>query len=216
MGRVMKETLLPWRLNGVEQPALLCSPGMERELLCGHLLTGLFVRGVQEITAITSNDNIWCVETSGAPRPGDLPARLEALAPCGSDRRIALDEVKALSGRLMTWDNAQGQHAVLLSDGAREAFGCDIGRHNALDKAIGAGLAAGLRLGDAVMCTSGRLSIESLAKAAAAGIPIVCTRKQVGDLACAWAERLGVAIVQTGRDTDIFGAAERIIREDEL
>lgn len=214
MGQIMKESLLSWQLNGRAQPALLCSPGAERELLTGHLLTGLFVRGVQEITALASNEESWQVKTAADAMPRSLGERLALLPACASDRRVTLAELTDLSQQLMRWDNSAGQHAVLLTDGRVRAFGCDIGRHNALDKAVGQGVALGLRLDQAVLCTSGRLSLEIFAKAAAVGIPILCTRKQVGDLACREAERLGIALAQLGRQVEIYGAADRVIREE--
>ena len=216
MGRVMQETLLSWQLNGQPQPALLCSPGMEEALLRGHLITGRIVDEQQEIRAITANDAGWQVETAAGRAPGDLPARLAETPVCKSKKRAQLSQLLRLSERLMEWNNAQGQHAVLLTDGEKEALGCDIGRHNALDKAVGAGIEAGLRLEDAVMCTSGRLSVEILAKAAAAGIPILCTKKQVGDLACQWADRLGIAIVQAGPAPQVYGKADRVNQEETL
>ena len=46
----------------------------------------------------------------------------------------------------------------------------DVGRHNALDKAVGAALGRGMDLKRAVLLMSGRLSLEMVIKAARAGI----------------------------------------------
>ena len=46
----------------------------------------------------------------------------------------------------------------------------DIGRHNALDKAVGAAVAMGIAPQRSLLVLSGRLSVEMVAKAARAGI----------------------------------------------
>ena len=72
----------------------------------------------------------------------------------------------------------------------------DVGRHNALDKAIGSQVLAGrLPLNDTILMVSGRVSFEIVQKAAVAGIPILCAVSAPSDLAISAAERLGVTLV---------------------
>ena len=72
----------------------------------------------------------------------------------------------------------------------------DVGRHNALDKAIGSQVLAGrLPLHDTILMVSGRVSFEIVQKAAVAGIPILCAVSAPSDLAISAAERLGVTLV---------------------
>lgn len=202
----MAETLLRWTLNGEKQPALLCSAGDEAALLTGLLITG---RRADRIDGIRQEPDGWQVRAQTRPAR-DLAARLEELPPLASPLTAEKAELNALHREAMAWRRESGQHIALLASGGRRAAGLDIGRHNALDKAVGLALAQGMSLDRAALFTSGRLSAELLAKAAAAGIPILCSAKQAGSLCIAYAEKLNMALYQPGPEGETFGAAWRI------
>jgi FdhD protein len=75
----------------------------------------------------------------------------------------------------------------------------DVGRHNALDKVIGAAMGAALDLGQGVLCLSGRLSFEMVAKAARAGIADVVAVSAPTTLAVDLAQRLGMFLAGFAR-----------------
>lgn len=212
MRGIMEESLLRWTWNGAEQKSFLCSKGDEEALLRGFLAT---MGGAEEarIRSIARDGERWNVETEGGPGPRvSLEERLERTAPVTSDFRIGAEELEELCGLAMERDpQFAGLHTVVISGGGKAVTGRDVGRHNALDKAVGKALQAGMDLGSAALGTSGRISLEMFAKAAAAGIPVLATRKQIGSLAVSYGERLGITVCRLGEETGFFGAAWRVV-----
>ena len=144
-----------------------------------------------------------------------------ATASCGICGRASLDEVAlrsepipagapvvtratilalpdALRAAQRAFDETGGLHAsgLFSPSGELVVLREDVGRHNALDKAIGSQVLAGrLPLNDTILMVSGRVSFEIVQKAAVAGIPIICAVSAPSDLAISAAERLGVTLI---------------------
>ena len=113
-------------------------------------------------------------------------------------RSILLTLPDALRAAQRAFDETGGLHAsgLFSPSGELRVLREDVGRHNALDKAIGAEVLAGrLPLHDTILMVSGRVSFEIIQKAAVAGIPIICAVSAPSDLAISAAERLGVTLV---------------------
>ena len=96
-----------------------------------------------------------------------------------------------------------GVHATALFSAAGELLTVreDVGRHNALDAAIGTRLRSGHDDADAAVAVlSGRIGFELVAKAAVARIPVVVAVGAPTDLAVRTADRLGVTLLGFVRD----------------
>jgi FdhD protein len=76
----------------------------------------------------------------------------------------------------------------------------DVGRHNAVDKLVGALAAETWPLPELILLVSGRVSFEMVQKAAVAGIPIVCGVSAASSLAVDLGEELGVTVIGFLRD----------------
>lgn len=88
----------------------------------------------------------------------------------------------------------------------------DVGRHNAVDKVIGAAARAGHAPAEHVLFVSGRVSLEIVQKAAAVGIPLVAAVSAPTSLAVRYAEALGVTLVGfvRGERLNVYSHEDRI------
>jgi len=135
-------------------------------------------------------------------------ASIEAVTASAGERRITSELIvrePVLRGLPDTLRAAQagfaetgGMHAVGLftTEGELLASREDVGRHNAMDKLVGASLLAGeLPWRDRIVLLSGRASFELLQKAMMAGAPLVAAIGAPSTLAVELAESAGITLV---------------------
>jgi FdhD protein len=109
----------------------------------------------------------------------------------------------AMQSHQKSFGESGGCHAASVFDAS---FGHlvtreDIGRHNAVDKAIGHLLNSEQLSAARWLLVSGRLSYEIVAKTFAAGIPYLCSVSAPSSLAVDFAEELGITLMAFCRDT---------------
>ena len=128
-------------------------------------------------------------------------------------------EVRALPGRLRSaqqvFDRTGGIHAAGLFDaaGAITLVREDVGRHNAVDKVVGAlVLSGGLPGSESGLVVSGRSSFEILQKAAMAGFPMVVAVGAPSSLAVSFARRFNMTLVGFAKRDgyNVYSGDERI------
>ncbi|HEX5490496.1 MAG TPA: formate dehydrogenase accessory sulfurtransferase FdhD [Candidatus Udaeobacter sp.] len=188
------------------------TPGQDEELAAGFLLSEGVVHGRDQIASVSADsDNRIVVELTGGVRLklnsmkrfGTISSScglcgkttIEAIrqnfpAVPSTDIRVDIETLLSVPETLR---NAQsdfartgGIHAagIFSLDGKLKIAREDIGRHNAVDKAIGRGVLDDLLpLNNHVLLVSGRASFEIIQKALSAGIPIVAAVSAPSSLA---------------------------------
>ena len=148
-----------------------------------------------------------------------LQDAVRPIVPVGQGPRLSRS---AIQGALASLENNQplgartrATHAAAWADadGQVRLIREDVGRHNALDKAVGAGLRSGLDPAGAFLVITSRCSYEMVEKAAAAGVSVLVAISAPTALAVAKAEECGMTLVALARADGhtIFTGAHRII-----
>jgi len=148
-----------------------------------------------------------------------IEAVLRGSPPVASDARFSPAVVAALPDRLLagqaTFGRTGGLHAAGIFDEKGDALVIreDVGRHNAVDKAVGRLFLDGrLPAVDTILCVSGRASFEIVQKAVAAGIPAVAAVSAPSSLAVDLARESRVLLAGFARDGafNVYSGADRV------
>ncbi len=159
--------------------------------------------------------------TSGCGKGVTFSSMKDALQlqPVRHDLRVGRQQlaawVKWMQRQTPLYEASGGMHAAaVVHTGTGEMLVReDIGRHNAVDKAIGASLSAGWPSEMLVLLATGRISYEMCAKLARAGIGIGASLTAATDQAIRLAERLRVELVgyvRSGDKLSIYTAGQRV------
>jgi len=158
---------------------------------------------------IESSRRLWSNSSCGLCGKATLEAIRQVCRPIHSAISVSHDLLYSLPSRLRdgqaAFERTGGLHAVALFDaqGNMLLLREDIGRHNAVDKVVGA---------DTVMMVSGRLGFEIAQKALMAGIPIVASISAPSSLAVELANDFGMTAIGflRGHSMNVYSHPERV------
>jgi FdhD protein len=140
-------------------------------------------------------------------------------SPAEDDCRIEAGILAGLPGALRqrqkVFAATGGLHAAGLfrADGTALVVREDVGRHNAVDKALGyAAMAELVPLSGSLLMVSGRASFELVQKAAMAGVPMLAAVSAPSSLAAELAAERGMTLVGflRGESMNIYAGAQRV------
>lgn len=208
--RVVIEAPLQLRARGVPVATVMRTPGHDEELARGLLHAESISATVRQIdedavevdidaSAFASRGLLSSAACGvcGRVAIADLELRARVVE---ADTTLAHDVLALLPDHLRTsqdvFADTGGLHAAGLftTDGTLVVSREDVGRHNAVDKVVGAALVAGIDAAQHVLVLSGRAGYELIQKAIMLGVPIVASVSAPSSLAVELAERFNVGL----------------------
>ncbi len=238
---VAEEVPLQISLNDEYTFVIWCSPSQFKELAVGYLLAEEILRSVEEIESISSDDKEHkcqlklkaSVDLDERMRHSRRSTRVIPLikastSPYQHDERIPvvtsalkiraqtiLDAVNQINCFAKGFKETGGLHdsAIFKADGTMVAFSEDVGRHNTVDKVIGAASLDKTDFSSCFMIITGRVPGDMIYKAAKVGLPIVASVAAVLNSGISSAEKANIALVGfvRGKRMNVYTGLERII-----
>jgi FdhD protein len=225
-------------VNGKPLAVLYATPRELRELAVGHLVTEGLVKNLEEIVEIrVEGSNVYVtalnvVEERSTLR--DIKATKVVKTVCGQPSEIPSSETydwkvnsnvkwssteifkvaRKLNSNATIYRKTGGVHAAIIIDCKGAEFLCeDVGRHNAVDKVVGAYvLKRSVDFSSTFLACSGRLSSEMVLKAARVGIPIIASISAPTSLGISLADRFRITLIGfvRGAKFNVYTHPERL------
>lgn len=224
-GPLLSEHLMEVYINGRLTMKLVCIPQFLTELVLGRLLTEGIIQSTGEVGQIQisrcgsqaevgltrpekKNTQKDYIETTPSSCTGNHilndhfqeHSSIHPVTPIPWDT----DQIFALADRFAegmplhqeTW----ATHSCFLAKREDLLFGCeDIGRHNAMDKAIGYALCHDIDLKGCIIYSSGRIPTDMAIKAIRAGVPILASKASPSMEAVALAKEYDLTLICAAR-----------------
>lgn len=241
--QVAVEEPLEIRLGNSPIAVTMRTPGHDQELAVGFLFTEGIIHSPDDIAAVTgphrSLPNVVSVKLKRGIRfdRGRLKRHFYTTSSCGVCGKTTLQAIRvksqpissgfkvpvallyALPEKLReeqeTFEETGALHAAALFDEKGEIIFLreDVGRHNAVDKVLGAALLEKrIPLDRHILMVSGRTSFEIMQKALVGRIPVVAAVSAPSSLAVALAREFKMTLVGflRGRRFNVYAGRERL------
>jgi FdhD protein len=179
---------------------------------------------IQDPTKASIGRNLIIASSCGMCGVRNIEKMFQNIPACESTLKVTdhllIEVMQKLRSTQRVFELTGGSHgaAVFNSRGEIIAFAEDIGRHNALDKAIGKCLLSGLDRRSCGFALSGRVSLEIVTKAARAGIELIAAVSAVSSYAVSAAEKWNITLCGFVRPDkmNVYTKPERIISHDKI
>ena len=195
------------QLDGERSFEGTCSPGALHALAAGRLLAeGMLVNRRVAAIDVTERDGVLVLHVHPRPlAPHETGPGHSVSRPAPPPQEILHELFRSLFRAGDERHPSGGVHVAALSDGERLMHvQTDVGRHNAVDKALGAALLIDTDLRMLGLVLSARVSGEIARKAATAGVAWIATRSVPTTLAVETARVAGIPIVARAPARDSY------------
>lgn len=224
-------------VNQQKITTFMCTPQDLVELALGHLYGRKIIKDRHDIKGIAAcqdlrqihvqlnhnlNEDDFTLSTVLATACGSGTVFNDdflELAAVKSSLKISIERLKEITKTMFAEAILQkqggGMHcAALALNGDLKLLFEDVGRHNALDKAIGSALAQDLDFSYLSLHTTGRIASDMILKALAAGIGVVVSRSIPTSLALEIAEKKEITLIgRIVKDAIIYAHPQRIVKK---
>jgi len=213
---VCEEINVTMFINNTKFITFMCTPDNLKELAIGHLYTRNLIEDIDDIDSIrvcNSLKNIY-ITSEFISIEEDLSLSTVLSSSCGSspDFNLKLNQVlesqtsfdlKALKNATIEMfklavkhQETGGMHSCAVYNSKKDIIAIeDVGRHNAVDKIIGACLIKNYDLENSAIISTGRISTDMVLKCAGAKVPVVVTRSIPTSSALELAKQNGITVI---------------------
>jgi FdhD protein len=230
---VLEESPLVLELDGKEEAAVILTPGHEKEWALGHLACRRMILSMEDVASVAVEPGRVRVDRKVAREGIPLKTRVLHTASTrmveGTQVRenwpdalpvewsLPFETLQAAIAELAEaplFRRTGSVHvAVLGSVSGHARFRVeDVGRHNAVDKAVGWALLEGLDLSGCYLAVSGRLPADMVYKAIGARIPLLASVSAATAGGVDAAIRGGITLIGFAREgrMNIYSVPERV------
>jgi FdhD protein len=242
--QVAVEEPLAIDVQGLDKYTVLCTPDDKRAMTVGFMFSEGIINGVADIAVLGECEddpgtmrvrladtaprtdggrrNLLIVSSCGACGSESMEDKLAGMPEVGEKFRLERGILLKVNAKMRAYQamfaKSGGTHAIGLFDSKGEivSFAEDIGRHNALDKAIGKCILTGRDPSELGAALSGRVSLEMVGKCARAGIEVISAVSAPTSLALEAALRCGITVLAFVRDTraTVFTCPHRVLARE--
>jgi FdhD protein len=202
---------------------IMCTPENLKELAVGFLISEGIAKSIDdivfpEVPCLRNNRRIIMIEVNGDSCQAAIRSsgcigiyrENEEIPGVEAGEKFTLNEIKAALHHLEIeeYHRTRGYHiAALVGKEGLLIRRYDVGRHNAVDKVIGAALIKRMDLSKMFLLLSGRISRGIAMKCARVGIPLVVSKAAILDSAVEVCRKSGLAAISFATNIAIVGKA---------
>lgn len=236
--KVVAERAVTIMIDKVGSFTVMCTPCDVEALAVGFVYSEGIIRGFEDIVSVTVKESLPDVVGIVVDDPGrvavernlivasscgmcgvrNIEKMIEKMLPVDKTLTVTVAGLVGITEKLRSMQGlfkvTGGAHAAGVFDGDGEifAFGEDIGRHSALDKAVGKCVLSDRSMKGAGVVLSGRVSLEMVSKAAKAGIELIAAVSAPSSMAVAVAEKWNITLCGfvRGKGLNVYTHPERV------